>query len=150
MRSGPRDGSPPEDAPLPGALQACFVVESERFAWWGVADPPGPVGLHPRVHAVGDLLQRRGVGADLVVRLAPPDRLSFGSGSEAPSPGRSTAISRTPRSARMSAPNPRPRPMAAPEKNSTGAPSGGPHCAQPSLRPSGSSTAPRRSASRTP
>ena len=24
---------------LPGVLQACFIVESERFAWWGVDDP---------------------------------------------------------------------------------------------------------------
>nr|QJU69510.1 superfamily II DNA or RNA helicase [Nocardiopsis flavescens] len=29
------DGTPS----LPGALQASFVVESEHFAWWGVADP---------------------------------------------------------------------------------------------------------------
>ncbi|MGH3785682.1 MAG: DEAD/DEAH box helicase [Pseudonocardiaceae bacterium] len=30
---------PGDGAPLPGLLQACFVVESERFAWWGVENP---------------------------------------------------------------------------------------------------------------
>jgi len=28
-----------ERAQLPGRLQACFVVESETFSWWGVEDP---------------------------------------------------------------------------------------------------------------
>nr|AHE14796.1 putative helicase [uncultured bacterium] len=28
-----------DGAPLPGLLQACFVVESECFAWWGVENP---------------------------------------------------------------------------------------------------------------
>lgn len=32
-------GHLPAAARLPETLQACFVVESERFAWWGVTDP---------------------------------------------------------------------------------------------------------------
>ncbi|PRW64241.1 DEAD/DEAH box helicase [Actinopolyspora mortivallis] len=37
-------------APLPGSLQASFVVESDGFAWWGVDDPAGTaeeLGLPP-------------------------------------------------------------------------------------------------------
>ncbi|GAA2845843.1 hypothetical protein GCM10010517_02360 [Streptosporangium fragile] len=65
-------------------------------------------------------------------------------------PGRSREINRMPGSVTTSPPNPSHRLIAAPEKNSTGTPSSGPHSAQPSLRPEGSSVRPDRSASTIP
>ncbi len=84
-------------------------------------------------------------------RMSPAksEKVRPGAGVEAPSPGRSTEIRRTPSASTTPAPNPSHRLVAAPGHSRTGTPSDGPHSAQPSSRPSGSAHSPRRAGAST-
>ncbi len=75
---------------------------------------------------------------------AKSEKVRPGSGVETPRPGRSTETRRTPSASTTPAPNPSHRLVAAPEHNRTGAPSDGPHSAQPSTRPSDRALSPSR------
>ncbi|CAM5252584.1 hypothetical protein SGRIM128S_00017 [Streptomyces griseomycini] len=77
-------------------------------------------------------------------------RVRPGAGSEAPRPGRSALMSRTPAASTTPPPKASHLLVAAPGHSSTGVPSAGPHSAQPRSRPSGSRVCPSRAGSRMP